>query len=83
MKPPVPKSAEASFKLRNRDLYLQSSFLPPTGMQLEGDWKCHFIREKWEFILQNTLLKQHDRKAHTLMLIGENVIVVQKKRVDA
>lgn len=55
MKPPLPKSTEASFKLRNRDIDLQSSFFSPTEMQLEGDWKCYFVSEKWEFILQNAL----------------------------
>lgn len=39
MKPPLPKSTEASFKLRNRDTDLQSSFFSPywnaTGRRLE------------------------------------------------
>lgn len=52
-------------------------------MQLERDWKRYFVSEKWEFILQNTILKQHDEKAHTLMLISVNVIIVQKKKVIA
>lgn len=30
-----------------------------------------------------SILKQCDKKAHTLMLIGENVIIVQEKMVTA
>lgn len=48
MKPPLPKSTDASFKLRHKAMNVvdfQSSFFPATGIQLEGDWKCDCQRK--------------------------------------